>query len=66
MLETSDIMDRLAKENGVDKTSLQIYQFFSAENSDAPSMLKAHFKLTKYGVQKEGGFPQLAAKLAEL
>ena len=51
MLETSDIIAKLAEENGVDVESLWAYNYFTG------GMLRSYSALFGYLVQNEGGYP---------
>ena len=51
MLETSDIIDQIIKEHGVDVDSMWTYNYF------ADGLLRSYSALFGYLVKKEGGYP---------
>ena len=51
MLETSDIIELLKKENNIDVDSLWAYNYFEG------GLLRSYSALFGYLVQKEGGYP---------
>jgi len=61
MLESDDIMAKIAEEKNVDIASLNIFQYCCNPDS---SMFATFFKMMRYGVKKEGGFPQFFKALA--
>jgi glutaredoxin len=63
MLESGDIINKFATEKQLDPSTMLIFKFVTGEGTDDPALLKTYFKLMKYGVGKEGGFPQLLAVL---
>ena len=62
MLESSDIMNRFASIHNIDVSKLEVYQFFSSQNSpETPSMMSRYVKLVHYAIEKEGGYEQFKA-----
>lgn len=60
MLESDDIMVKIATEKNVDIASLNIYQY--ACNPEV-SMFSTFFKMMRYGIKKEGSFPDFFAAI---
>ena len=61
MLESGDIINRFAKEHGVDTASLPVYQYAFGEPKDNGNrtFMSTYLKYSKYGKEKAGGFAEL-------